>query len=161
MKTPGYGTFKLNIQQVILVRPQLVEKIIDTKKVYLDIMTRNYKKGRKKSVTNFKNKVITILDAMSTIFSKKDILLSAQGTMTVYFMLIKNAQENNKLKYISRKKLLSFRASLKRNRKLAENDFEKANYDLLEYDRMSQQGTNDASSIKERIRIIEEFLYKK
>jgi hypothetical protein len=136
-------------------------KIIDTKKVYLDIMTRDYKKGRKRQVTAFKSNVITILDAMTNIFAIKDDLLSAQGSMTVYFMLIKNAQENNKLKKISRKKLLTFRRRLKQNRILAETNIEKANYDLLEYDRMSQQGTNDSSSIKERTRIIEEFLYKK
>jgi len=29
---------------------------------------------------------------------------------------------------------------------------------LLEFDRLNQQGTNDASSIKERVRILSEFL---
>ncbi|MEW6715079.1 MAG: DUF262 domain-containing protein [Nitrospirota bacterium] len=138
---------------------QVSEKIIDTKKVYLDIMTRNYKKGRKKEVTNFKNKVINVLDSLTTVFSNNDDLLLAQGTMTVYFLLFKNAQKKNIVDQISRKKLLEFRRNLKNNRIVAESNFEKANYDLLEYDRMSQQGTNDASSIKERVRIIEEFIF--
>ena len=43
------------------------------------------------------------------------------------------------------------------NRKLAEESYEEANYDYLEYDRLSQHGTNDVSNIKERFRIIKEY----
>jgi hypothetical protein len=135
------------------------QKIVDTKKVYLDIMTRKYKNRRKKEVIDLKNEVVNVLDSMNTVFSKKDDLLLSQGTMTVYFLLVKNAMENNRLQLVKRAKLLSFVQKIKENRGIAENDFEHANYDLLQYDRMSQQGTNDASSIKERLRILEEVLF--
>ena len=41
---------------------------------------------------------------------------------------------------------------------MAEKDITQANFELLEFDRMSQQGTNDADSIKERVRIFGEEL---
>ena len=40
----------------------------------------------------------------------------------------------------------------------SESDITKATFDLLEFDRLSQQGTNDSNSIKERVRIMKEFL---
>ena len=33
-----------------------------------------------------------------------------------------------------------------------------ASFELLEYDRLTQQGTNDASNIKERLRILADFM---
>ena len=41
---------------------------------------------------------------------------------------------------------------------MAEIDLEKAEFELLEFDRLSQQGTNDASSIRERRRIMLEYI---
>ena len=40
---------------------------------------------------------------------------------------------------------------------MAEVDISQAEFDFLEFDRLSQQGTNDASSIRERVRIISNF----
>jgi hypothetical protein len=36
-------------------------------------------------------------------------------------------------------------------------NWHKAQFEMLEYDRLSQQGTNDASSIKERLNIIRKY----
>lgn len=36
--------------------------------------------------------------------------------------------------------------------------YEEANYDYLEYDRLSQHGTNDVSNIKERFRLIKKYI---
>ncbi len=52
---------------------------------------------------------------------------------------------------------LAFSELVKENRNLAENHYEKADFDLLEYDRLSQHGTNDVSNIKERLRIISSY----
>jgi hypothetical protein len=98
---------------------------------------------------------------MCNVFAKKDELLMAQGNMTVYFLVFKRLNEKLTTGEITRKKLLEFKKEVKNNRVTAETNLEKANYDLLEFDRMSQQGTNDASSIKERVRILEEYIYKK
>lgn len=136
-------------------------KIIDTKKIYLDYMTKYYKKGKKQKVDTYKNNVLSVINQMSNVFSKKDELLLAQGNMTVYFMAFKKAIENNRIGIITRKKLLEFKKAVRSNRVIAEKNIEAANFDLLEFDRMSQQGTNDASSIKERVKILEEYICKK
>jgi|SRR5215469_11563789 len=46
----------------------------------------------------------------------------------------------------------------RKNRQAAERDIARANFEWLEFDRMSQQGTNDAASIRERVKILSSFL---
>jgi hypothetical protein len=99
-----------------------------------------------------------VLDEMGKVFSSSDSLLKAQAIITVYFMIFKNAIGNNTLPKITRKSLFDFFETLSENRITAERDITRANYEYLEFDRMSQQGTNDASSIKERTRILSEYL---
>lgn len=131
-------------------------KIIDTKKVYLDSMTRRYKSGNSSVVDGFKSTVQDIMNRMASCYSNSDMLLRAQGSMVVNYLLFKWADENNIS--INRSWLLAFDQSVKDNRRLAETNYENANYELLEFDRLSQQGTNDASSIKERLRILKEYV---
>ncbi|MBI2725250.1 MAG: DUF262 domain-containing protein [Polaromonas sp.] len=133
-------------------------KIIDTKKEYLDAMARNYHEGPKKQVMALANEVITVLDQMNVVFLERDELLRGQGNMTVYYIVTRNALASNKNKNMSRKKLLDFRDSVRDNRIAAEFDYSKASFELLEYDRLTQQGTNDASNIKERVKILSEYL---
>ena len=91
---------------------------------------------------------------MTQTFGTSDELLSAQGNIVIYYFLFKEALAANSLKQITRKKLLDFGQTLKTNRTKAEEDFAEASYDLLEYDRLTQQGTNDASNIRDRYRIL-------
>jgi len=142
----------------MLVEISLMEngKIIDTKKVYLDAMARNYKFKEAQLVEDTKKVVLKILDLMSKCFVKSDPLLRTQGSMVVYYLLFKDII--GKGITINRSDLLKFDETIKSNRALAENDYEKADYDLLEYDRMGQAGTNDVSNVRERLRIIKEFL---
>ncbi|MEL7589537.1 MAG: DUF262 domain-containing protein [Prolixibacteraceae bacterium] len=131
-------------------------KLIDTKKVYLDSMARRFKFGNESLVNKFKSIVIRELDEMANCYTKNDILLRAQGAMVVNYMLFKWAREKNI--QINRSSLLNFDHKVKENRTLAESNYEDADYDLLEFDRLSQQGTNDVSSIKERLRILKEYI---
>lgn len=130
-------------------------KLIDTKKVYLDSMVKNYKE-RQDEVSCFQANVISILEKMDTVFSDKDDLLRTQGIMVVYYLLFKKSIQLGK--DIRRVELYEFDKSVKENRKLAEIKYEDADYDLLEYDRLSQHGTNDVSNIRERLRILSEYL---
>lgn len=84
------------------------------------------------------------------------MLLRAQGAMVVNYLLFKWARLSN-IK-INRSWLLEFDQRVKDNRLFAESNYENADYELLEFDRLSQQGTNDASSIKERLRILKEYI---
>ena len=133
-------------------------RLIDTKKVYLDNLAKKYKTGKKKHVQLLEASVKNVLDDMVKIFSKSDELLSAQGNIVIYYLLFKEALESNKLDKITRKKFLDFAITLKENREKAEEEFMEASYELLEYDRLAQQGTNDASNIRERYSILAETL---
>ena len=131
-------------------------KIIDTKKVYLDNMARKYKTGSSVLVEQFRKEVISELNLMADCFTNNDTLLRAQGAMVVNYLLFKWSRKNN-LK-INRSWLLDFDQKVKSNRIFAEKNYENADYELLEFDRLSQQGTNDVSSIKERLRILKEYI---
>ncbi|MBI1307762.1 MAG: DUF262 domain-containing protein [Bacteroidetes bacterium] len=131
-------------------------KILDTKKPYLDSMTIKYKNDKGLSPNKYENEVKTVLKEMSNLFIDSDSLLRSQSSIAIYYLLFKNAMSNNKLSLITRKKFFDFYDKLAENRKLAEKDITDANFDYLEFERMSQQGTNDASSIRERVRILEQ-----
>lgn len=128
--------------------------LIDTKKVYLDALARNYHSGCAPIVDDIYNQTVKILNFMSEIFTNKDELLRSQGNMVVYYMLFRHAYHEEKLEHLSRMKFISFLDKLRENRTLAATDYEKSSFELLEYDRLTQQGTNDASNIKERLSIL-------
>lgn len=131
-------------------------KLIDTKKVYLDAMVKNYRVGHTKIVHEVKEQVKKFMNLMALCFTDNDILLRAQGSLVLYYLTFKWALEN-KIQ-INRPKLLEFEELVKNNRTIAESNYENADYDLLEFDRLSQHGTNDVSNIKERFRILTDFL---
>ncbi len=132
------------------------KKIIDTKKVYLDSFVKEFKDNKKLNTKAIEKEALDLLDIMDGIFSKKDVLLKSQGIVPIYFLLFKEADASSMLGKIGRSGLLQFQHSIKKNKEIAEQDITKANFDLIEFDRLSQQGTNDANSIKERLRIIKE-----
>lgn len=133
-------------------------RLIDTKKVYLDAMAREMKSGRIEEVGSLSDKVSRVLDDMADEFSFRDELLQSQGSMVVYYLIFRHASQTDQLEKVSRRSLLDFREQISLNRQLAELDYANSSFELLEYDRLNQQGTNDASSIKERFEILGRFL---
>lgn len=133
-------------------------KVLDTKRPYLDKMTLFYKDNPSISPKPVEKEVESILSEMNKIFTNDDVLLRSQSNITIYFLVFRNAILNNELEKISRKKFLKFYETLAENRKIAEKDITEANYDYLEFERMSQQGTNDSVSIRERVRVVSEYL---
>lgn len=132
-------------------------KLADTKKPYLDKMVIDYRDNNSdthpilESTTN-------IFGLMTKVFGNKDDLLRSQSSITVYFLLFKKANEGNQLNLITRRGLMDFYQAIEYNRRISEQDITQSNYEYLEFERMSQQGTNDAYSIKERTRIMANFL---
>jgi hypothetical protein len=102
--------------------------------------------------------VTVILDTMNKIFTSKDPLLASQAMVPIYYLVIKQLNESNTASIVTRKSLINFGIIRKENRINAENNFPNADFELLEFDRMSLQGTNDASSIRERVRILKDYL---
>ena len=137
---------------------ETIGQIVDTKKVYLDGLARRYRDGSKSHVTDLKVRVRRVLDRMRTEFTDADELLLAQGILVVYYLIFRSAIDHGEDQKLTRRRLLDFRQKLANNREAAIKNYEGASFDLLEFDRLNQQGTNDASSIKERVRILSEFL---
>jgi hypothetical protein len=135
-----------------------VGKLIDTKKEYLDALAKNYKHGKSAEVVEIQDAVKSVLDFMISLFLEKDELLRAQGNMVLYYLLCKSAIHWKLTEKISREQLFAFKDIVQENRVKAEDNYAEASFELLEYDRMTQQGTNDASNIRERLRIIANFL---
>ena len=133
-------------------------KIIDTKKPFLDSMVRRGKKGLISDTDELKNNVCLVLDYFLDVFEDSDVLLRTQTPVPVFFLVTKHALKADKSSNVNRQKLDEFHKCLQKNRRIAERDFANANYEMLEYDRMTQQGSNDSASIRERTRILEEFL---
>lgn len=133
-------------------------KIPDTLKPYLDAFVRQYKNDPQLDASEVGGEVENTLNEMHTIFVNKDPLLRAQSVVTIYFLIIRTAIKDDKLNTITRNRLLNFDLLVQENRSIAERDITQANYDLLDYDRMSQQGANYAASIRERFRIMREFI---
>jgi len=129
-------------------------KIYDTKKAYLDWFVKLFKRESELHAPKYGNQVQFILNEMVEVFHYKDVLLRAQASIPIYYLLFMLAKNQGRLGNISRKKLIDFNNKILQNRKIAEQDIAKADYELLEYHGMSIQGTNDASSIRERVRII-------
>lgn len=134
------------------------DKVIDTKKPYLDQFTEDHKKGKGRYVISLKDEVLKLLRGLVPVFTDKDPLLLAQATVPIYAFVYRFLDERGGSDVFVRTKLAKFNSERIANRKLAETDLTKAKFELLEYDRLSQQGTNDASSIRERWRILEAWL---
>lgn len=143
--------------RILLTEHSLSEsnRLTDTKKIHLDNFVKRNKSGTPEIKRALKE-VLTTLDKMTVLFSKDDDLLRAQGNMVLYYLLFKRAIELNEEQKITRRKLIDFREKLVQNRSDAETDYSKSRFDLLEYDRLSQQGTNDSSNIRERFRTLAE-----
>lgn len=133
-------------------------KIFDTKKPYLDKMVRDFKMKLRKRPSTIGNPVMEILDSMNRVFLKRDVLLQSQSIVPIYYLLFRNTIDRLERIQIGRTQLLEFKKQLKVNRDTAKRNITEADFDFLEFDRLSQQGTNDASSIKERVRIISRYL---
>lgn len=133
-------------------------KIIDTKKEYLDALARNYRTGKSELVVDVKRTVSAILDYMSVLFVEKDELLRGQGNMVLYYLLCKSAVQAGAIAQMSRERLYSFRDQVRDNRMRAEENYADASFELLEFDRLSQQGTNDSSNIRERLSVIARYM---
>ena len=157
-----YQYFEVSIRLLFLEHFQkMEEKIYDTKKVFLDALVEKYKASHILKAKDIEDNVVLLLSKMNSVFAKKDPLLKTQSIVPIYYLVFREIFINKKLAVITRKDFLDFRDEVRKNKSLAEKDIKLANYDLIEFDRMSLQGTNDAGSIKERLRIMLEFLRKR
>jgi hypothetical protein len=137
----------------------LNRRLLDTKKPYLDAMVKNFKAGKgSRELSKIKKRAFHVMRALDGVFLNEDPLLRAQAVIPILYLTMRAAESASKVRRFTRHKLEEFNVKVADNRLVAEKDIANANFEWLEYDRMSQQGTNDAASIKERVKILSAFL---
>lgn len=144
---------------LLLMHIELDGRIVDTKKSALDEMVRSNHDGDERYLGDLLKKVEEVLNSLLDVFVDRDMLLRAQSAIPIFFIVARNLiREGTFRRSFDRKRLEEFYELVQRNRFVATFDLESASYELLEFDRLSQQGTNDASSIKFRAELLGEFL---
>jgi len=129
----------------------------DTKKPYLDQFVKDFK--TKSPDPGIHESVITILDFMSRTFSKHDALLKRQSRVPIYYLLFRQGKKQGMVRDISRDRIKNFVKKVEENKKEAQVSLALARPELIEYDRLSIQGTNDSSSIRQRFHIIARYFH--
>lgn len=131
---------------------------IDTLKPFLDKFVTKYRSGCKSIVDIYANNANATLRCMNSIFQDKDTLLTKQGDMPIYYLVIKDAINQGLDNTITRNKLVDFREILNTISKKTPEDLTDDDYMYYDYYVNSLQGTNNASSIRARVRILETYL---
>ncbi len=132
-------------------------QVADTKKVYLDEFVRSYKNVSAAKVRPLSDEVKKILSAMNGVFVQKDKLLRSAGTIVLYFLLFKDGLKEGWVSKVKRAKLESLEKKREYNRIVAEKDIARADYDLLEFDRLTQT-PNDAYAIRIRLKTLKKLI---
>lgn len=133
------------------------KKIIDTSKLFLDKFVEYYKINEEININKYKNNVSDILNILNGIFSNNDKLLKRQGDIPIYYLLIKDALNQNKISNINRQKIVEFQDKVELVGKQSFEDINEENYIYADYYNNTQQGTNNSSNIRARIQILENF----
>lgn len=133
-------------------------RIVDTKRMYLDAFVWMYKEQPSLDPNKPGDAVKRVLNEMAKLFREQDDLLRARANVVIYYLLFRSALKQGRLAEITVERLEAFTKKVDENRRIAEEDITKSDFELLEFDRFSIQGTNDASSIKERLGIISKHL---
>jgi len=134
-------------------------EVVDTKKVYIDEFFKQNKKIKPTYFRETISVVTNVLSAMGSSFTKHDRMLRSSGLVIIYYLLFEKSLRENWEKLPTRSQLVNFEYERSNNRIIAENDITKANYDLLEFDRLTQT-PNDAYAIRFRLDLLEKYIRK-
>jgi Protein of unknown function DUF262 len=135
-------------------------KVVDTKKVYLDKFVDDYADKPRTRMPPYFKKSQGNVERMASVFTQKDSLLRQVGMVILYYHLFRIAHDQGWAHEITRKRLADFDKLRENNRKKAEQDITKANYNLIEFDRYSQS-PNDAYAIRFRLKILLQEVFKR
>ena len=132
---------------------------VDTKRVYLDELVREFREtDDAEAARRLSEHVNHVLSEMCSVFIDKDPLLKTQAMTVIYYLVFEDALESQWPYAVSRDTLVLFDTNRHKNRVAAETNIAQASYDLLEFDRMSLQGSNDGASIEFRFGVLRRFL---
>jgi hypothetical protein len=132
-------------------------KVVDTKKIYLDNFVKAFKGKPLSEAKELQAKAATVMDAMAGKFSKNDSLLTSVGMLSLYYLLFRQALAERWYTRIQRTIFSKFEEELRRNRELAAKESDDVDLDLLEFSRLLQS-PNDASSLRFRQDILYDYV---
>lgn len=139
------------------------EKLVDTKKVYLDRFVKEGPKIGKQKLREIEDNTRKTLQAMNKVFTERDPLLKSKGdpllksigNVVLYYFLFRTALREGWINEIERSAFDDFQKKRENNRIIAQEDIGEADYDLLEFDRYVQ-APNDAHALKFRFEILKD-----
>ena len=131
------------------------DKLVDTKKVYLDRFVKEGPKIGKQRLQEIEDSTRKTLQAMNKVFTEGDPLLKSIGNVVLYYFLFKTALREGWINEIERSAFADFQKKRENNRDIAQEDIGEADYDLLEFDRYVQ-APNDAHALKFRFEILKD-----
>jgi hypothetical protein len=122
----------------------------DTKRRRLDLLVDSADDIKAKLM---KNKVEKNLTKMSLFFSKNDPLLKQVGMISLYYLVFREVKT---IPTDFKDRLKKFESDREKNKNNAMKGSAKTNYDLIEFDRLSQS-PNDKSAQSFRLKVLREF----
>lgn len=134
-----------------------VNGITDTKKAYLDKFFKNFHDQPQTTVDDLLDKSKEVLAKMASVFINNDPLIKAVGMITLFYLVFREAMAEGWADEILRSKIEAFEKQRMDNRAAAEKNEGEANYELLEFDRLSQS-PNDAVALRYRYRVFRKYL---
>jgi hypothetical protein len=134
------------------------KQLPDTKKVYLDEFVRFYREKRDNAgARRLAKKTRAVLEKITAVFVDNDNLLRSLGTVVLYYYLFLDAMASHWELQINRSDFEKFERIRKTNHDIAEANVEKANYQLLEYDRL-MQSPNDSLALRYRYAVLRQYV---
>jgi hypothetical protein len=109
-------------------------------------------------IDKYVSRIAEVLDAMTAVFVDDDALLRQIGMAVLYFYLFRRAIVEGKLHLLHREAFIRFDDGRRQNRSIAEVDIARADYRLLEFDRLTQS-PNDAYVMRLRLAVIDEIAF--
>ena len=132
--------------------------VIDTKKAYLDQFFKENSDIKQGDSDVVIERLKCHLDTLATVFADNDSLLRSVGMVMLYYHIIRISGSLDLNDKIDRQKLQNFNKQRSENKEVAQIEIGKADYDLLEFDRLSQS-PNDALAMKFRLRVLNDRVF--
>ncbi|MDP9173161.1 MAG: DUF262 domain-containing protein [Planctomycetota bacterium] len=127
--------------------------IADTKKVYLDSFVKSFRNDKATEASKLRQDTEKVLKCMAKVFTNDDDLLRSVGMVMLYFILFREQVQKGWSDEVQRHELVHFERLRTKNRVSAEKDITAADYDLLEFDRLTQS-PNDAVALQYRYAVM-------
>ena len=150
-----YRHFDLAAKKLLITHK---DDVSDTKKMYLDKFFDDSESFKTELVERYTSHINLALENMNAIFVHGDNLLRQIGMAVLYFYIFRRAISLNKISLLHREGFVTFDEKRRSNHKIAEADIARADYRLLEFDRLTQS-PNDAYAMRLRLAVIDEIAF--